>query len=263
MSEPNSNYKPLLKRVFQFERIATIIGFVVDTITLISILLALNLENKSLTLPNIVTPGLAYGLWFITCYTYLAYLHYWWEKNRLEKGYHEKFSTFLLADLILRFRSPLALFPAFALIIILIALLVSNLAVLVPVSLFIGLPLATVFIVKIGSTIDALRDEERKNKSKQLIDKNWISLKKRIKQELENKQWIDSGDLSDIAQVWEIGYMELGYAFAKYVFENATVARYAYVCGRSDKTCVSGGWRVLINLQNLDQDIYYYRDTYY
>ena len=214
-------------------------------------------------LPTFITPGLALGIWFIASYTYLAYLHRYWEMNVLEKRFHQRFGTFLVGDLVLRFRSPFALLPAIVLLIVLIAILASNVTFLlltimlvVPVCLVLG----WMYVQRVRNE---LRDEEEKIKSKSPVDENWTSLKKRINQELENMQWIDAGALSDIAMVRGIDVSALGYAFAKYAAENAAATKHAHVCRRSDRVCVSGYTKVLINLQNLNRDNYYYRDSYW
>ncbi len=121
MSEIKSENKSTLKRVLQFENIATVLGFIVDTITLASIILALNSQNAS-SLPPIITPGLALGIWCLAAYTYIALLHSYWEKQMSVKGYSDTFGMFLLNDLMLRFRNPFALLPAVVLIITLLGI---------------------------------------------------------------------------------------------------------------------------------------------
>jgi len=70
MSESVPAKKSFPKKFFQFDQIARIIGFIVDVITLLSILFALKLNR--IDLPSFITPGLALGIWFIASYTYLA-----------------------------------------------------------------------------------------------------------------------------------------------------------------------------------------------
>jgi len=125
MDEPQSNHKTTTRKFFQFDKLALVLGFVVDSITLTSILLAISLPGGSFTLATFITPGLAFAIWLLMLYTYFAYLHYYWEKNLTEQNLADKFSLFLVNDLLFQFRKPLLLFPAIILIIALFWIAVS------------------------------------------------------------------------------------------------------------------------------------------
>ncbi|MBI5566638.1 MAG: hypothetical protein HY870_17185 [Chloroflexi bacterium] len=255
MTESTQDKKPLLKRILQFDRIATIVGFIVDVITLASLILALNLNP--LTLPRFLSPGLALGIWVIACYTYLAYVHYYWEKNRKQKRFRNQFSQFLLRDLIREFRSPAALFPAIVLAVLFVAVLSLDTA-LSTIALIAGIVLCIVGPFALAIRSDSDTDEK---KAKRFAEENWAFVKKRVKQELSTKAWIDCNDLSDIALTWKVDNRAMQYVLAKYAAENALSTRYGGVYKKGDDgkgTLVSGSAKVLINLQNLDRTKFFY-----
>lgn len=254
MTEPTQDKKSLLKTIFQFDRIATIIGFIVDTITLVSLILALNLNP--LTLPSFLSPGLALGIWVIACYTYLSYAHFYWEKNRKQKRFRNRFGLFMIYDLIREFRSPLTLFPAIVLVVLLVAVLSLNEA-LFGISITIGIMLIVVGIFVYADRSDNDTDEKR---VKRFTDENWAFIKKRVKQGLSTKVWINCNDLSDIALTWKVDVQAMHYILAKYASENAVSTRYGGVYKKGDDgkgTLISGSTKVLINLENFDRTNYF------
>ena len=271
MSESTPEKKSPVTKFFQFDPIARIIGFVVDVITLLSLLFAIRLN--SVDLPSFITPALALGIWCIASYTYLAYLHRYWEMKMLEKQFHRRFGTFLVGDLVLHFRSPFVLLPAFVLIIILVAILASN-PTTISLSVILGVVLVPLLLILGGGYVLRVRaeleeeeneskNEKERNRARSFVDENWTSLRKRIKQELETKQWIDARSLSDIAMVQGIDDSALTYGLAKYATENAITVKYGYVRRRTDNRVVSGYQKVLIYLQNLNHDNYFYSDHFY
>jgi len=95
---------------FKFDSLALLIGFIVDLITLSTILLSfLGFRVKGLHL--VVSPSFAFALWVLSAYTYLAFLHTFWEKHLHEKQYADKFSVFLIDEVFVHFREPWLLLP--------------------------------------------------------------------------------------------------------------------------------------------------------
>jgi hypothetical protein len=70
MDDPRLDSKSAVKRFLQFDKFALILGFVVDSITLVSILLAVSLSG-TVALASFITPVLAFAIWLLAVYTYV------------------------------------------------------------------------------------------------------------------------------------------------------------------------------------------------
>jgi len=62
--------KGMLRSFLKFDTFALIVGFIVDIITLVSIVLSLQIPEIRNNLPNFITPGFAFGLWVLALYIY-------------------------------------------------------------------------------------------------------------------------------------------------------------------------------------------------
>jgi hypothetical protein len=246
-------------KVFQFDRVATIVGFTVDCITIISILLALKIDSEiNIYLPRFITPELAFGIWVIATYTYFAFLHAHWEKNRSEKNYEETFGKFVVKDLIWHFHRPMMLFPLLVLLIILVWIVASSQTLLIVAGVIGFILFISIFTYAAMEAGTPISNKEIDKETKIVIDKNWDYLKKRIKIELTGYQWLDINRLTDVADLLEIDVSAISYAFARYAFENPSRVKYGYVYQRSDYEKVTGIERVLVNIEELDDEEYYF-----
>ena len=187
------------KAFFAFERTALVIGFVVDSITIVSILLALVSvdDTSSLSLPTFITPALAWGVWFLAMYTCLALLHGYWERHRHAAGYSKHFRTFLVVDLV-RFRNPILLFPLIVLVILLFVIIYITL----PETTVIWAIAAGVMIVlTILSVAIGEADVQEGSKSPEMrewmrtIESEWSFFNDRISRMLEGSPWVTEYDL--------------------------------------------------------------------
>ena len=253
MDDPRPDNKSTIKKFLQFDKFALILGFVVDSITLVSILLAVSLSG-TVGLASFITPVLAFVIWLLAVYTYVAYLHHHWETN-LVQGLEDKFSMFLVNDLLLRFRKPLLLFPAVVSVITLLWIAASadksgSLVITLGMACFLGFAFLLAHRMTYGSTTS---DGELKHK----IEDKWSHLKKRIKVELSRKQWVSPYDLSDFAEVWGVPLKAMAYALAKYAVEYPNQTKYGRVYRLEDDQPVSGLENVLVNLENFEYDKYY------
>src|ERR1700752_3730925 len=198
--------------LFKFDRIALVIGFVVDTITLVSIILAIKISEISIKLPAYISPGLAFSIWLLAIYTYFGLLHRFWENN--EEFSSNSFSYFVFRRLIFGFQKPIMLFPGFILIILLfwIALAVDDngtTAGVLGVFLFVAFMMsAFVMAMAAGETDDEIVTEEHKSK----VDESWKFLDERIAQKLTRHQWLTIFDLNEIAKLWGIPTSAMNHA---------------------------------------------------
>jgi len=246
--------KTTLEKFFTFDKIALMIGFIVDTITLISILLSFQLSNGDLFLPTFVTPWFALGLWALGEYIYLSLLHSYWQKNIDGKSLQPTFGGFLINDLVLGFHNPVLSFLGLisAIVLIWIAFYEPVIAILAGV---LGVFVFTAIFAQFMVSTTSLKIS---SKGKQKINANWEYIKKRIKERLSRKQWVSYLDLDDIATLWDIEIDDMVYALAKYATENPSSSTFGEVFRREDQELASGTYSVLINLKNINRENYYY-----
>jgi hypothetical protein len=252
--------QPKLKKIAteKFFTFALVIGFVVDTITLISILLSLRLNNGIFVLPTFINHWLAFSVWVLGFYLYLALLHSYWQKNVVSKNFQQTLGGFLIRNLILEFCSPfLSLLGLVSLItLVWIASFEQGIATVLIVILVFGgyITFITFFVKGMTSTHEVKIDDDLKQK----IDGNWEFVKKRIKNKLSRKQWISFLDLEDIAILWNIDVDDMVYALAKYASENPTGTTLGKIHLREDGETISGDCSVLVNIKNFNHEKYYY-----
>lgn len=252
MSE--SRQKIPMGKFFAFDKIALVIGFIVDTITLTSILLSIRLTNGSFVLPHFITPWLALSLWVLGEYIYLALLHSYWQKNINTKNLQPSFSKFLTKDLIQNFHNPFLSFLGLVSLITLIWIASFDTTIaglLTGLGFIVGL----FWFIHIITTSSDVKVSEFQKKQ---IDTNWEFLKKLIKSKLAKKQWLSVSDLEDIALLWEANGDDMAFILAKYASENPNGFSFGEVYRSEDDVKVSGPYMALINIRNLDQSKYYY-----
>lgn len=233
---------------FKFSKIALVVGFIADSIALISILLALNLPNNSIKLPNFINPWFAISIWAIAVYTYLSYLHFYWRKNLSSDQLSNNFNAFLGRDLFLKFRKPLLLFPALVFLIIFIWIVVF-----IPIILLI--PVFFIFFVSIFFSITAETEADRRNKKWRKVIEN---VDKLIASRFPQFQWIGFEDLTEISKVFNLSSNQISYILALYALKYPDTAKYGKVYRKKDNVVVSGEYNVLINLKQIDCKKYYW-----
>jgi hypothetical protein len=242
---------------FKFDKAALILGFVVDSITIISILFAINVSQITINLQSFISPGLAFSIWVISAYTYLALLHRYWENS--EEFSKNSFSYFLFTDLLFHFKRPFFHFPTLVLVILLfwiayVADKSGGLAGGLGALLFIvGFVTFMAFAMSADQNDEPITEED-----KEKINTNWEFLKERIELKLSRNQWLAVNDLTEIAEVWQIPITTMGNALSKYAFECPDNVEYGYVYRRKDDELISGREPVLINLDEINRKRYYY-----
>lgn len=252
-----------LRAFFKFDTLALMVGFTVDTITLVTIVLSLQSPEISKNLPNFITPGFAFGLWVLAVYIYFAYLHSVWTKHQSERKYSEKFSLFLADDLLFSFRNPPLLFPAVVALVSLfwIASTESSGAFLGAVGailLVFGIPLM-IGVYSYAST----NWEETKNEKgipqefKDRVNAEWKFLSSQINGFLSKQMWVDTEDLSTIATVWEVPEYYMNYVLAQFAVKNPKKVNFGYLYKRDNDRPVNMGEKVLINLETIDREKFY------
>jgi len=249
---------------FKFDSIALIIGFIVDTIALASIVLSLQLPEIRENLPNFISPGFAFGLWVLAVYIYFAYLHAVWEKTQSEKNYSEKFSLFLADDLLFSFRNPPLLFPAIVAFVSLFWVASTEstgvfLGAVIAILVMFGIPL----LIGLNSYVSDNRQETKKDSGipeefKEKINLEWKFLSSQINEILAKQMWVDSEDLGTIATIWEVPENYMNYVLAHFAVKNSRKTKFGYLYSRENDYPVNYGQKVLINLETLNRDKFYY-----
>lgn len=250
-----------LKKLLGFDKIALILGFVVDTVTLVSILLSISAGNVAPSIRGLISPGFAFVIWLLAVYTYFAFLHSYWDRKKAVEHYSNRFGAFLVNDLLFKFRNPLALFPAFISTITLFWILYlldasgglfgASLTVLV----LIGIP---GLIILHGSMSDNQPEGMTPDKElEKLIEDNWAVLDKKISLELSRKPWVHETDLDDVAVLWGYPVTAMKRVLVRYAIKHPAKATYGRVYKDGDFVPISGSEKVLINFKNLDSSYYY------
>lgn len=262
MDQSSENSK--ISSFFKFDKIALIIGFIADSIAIAAILFSLQTVDIKKNLPNFINPGFAFSLWVITLYIYLAYLHYYWEKNKEIQELSNTFFTFLL-DNLLGFFKPILLFPGLILLIFIFWIVFfvdgPSFSTFGPV-LFVAIGIVFIIkIIRIFAMVDF--DDEKIDKDfRELVIARWKFLSKYINSLLENQQWVDTDDLSPISLDWGYSDYQMQYILSQYALKHPETTKYGVLIVRKTKKedpyLLKGGEKVLINLESLDRSKYSY-----
>lgn len=224
----------IAKRKSIFERFAvsaTFLGFIVDSITMISILFAVSVGGVSvLSVP--LTPFHAVIVWILASFTYMGILHKYWTNNQDKEQLNPDFWLFLSEDLIKGFKNPFLLLPVVFSVVMFVWIFVE----LILFSTFVAIIVTILFILFImivaGSASYVEPPEEKVKKS---VDNNWKMWDKRIQAEFLTRSWIDTSHLSDMSEVLGVDHTYLKYALANYATRHSRTAKYTTVYRTSDR----------------------------
>lgn len=210
-------------RSLKFDKFALVIGFIVDSITIASIIGIIKAQDSQIHLSRIITPGVAFGIWVLAFYLCIAIFHKHWKKEKAIRKYEDTFRLFLINDLIWRFRKPFLLLP----IIILIILICG----IVSISGVFALPILVVFILACSITLILTKEDCLSNSSldtgKEIINGKWEVIKKRIEMELAVQIYSVSADnIKDLCPIWNISKKNLKDALIRYAAENIDAVYY-------------------------------------
>jgi hypothetical protein len=259
--------KSKFRSFLRFDAIALILGFVVDTITIVSIVLSLQIPGISKNLPNFITPGLAFGLWILAVYIYFGFLQSIWDKHQGEKNFSERFSMFLADDLLFGFRHPALLFPAVVALVCLfwIASTDESGALLIMLStvllLFGGVFLAWLYDYVAKQKAGINKGSGIPQEFKERVSKEWRFLSSQINQLLAKEPYVDSEDLITISTLWEVPQEYMNYILVQFAIKNPKRTKFGSLFFKSSDDGrfidVNSGNKVLINLETIEESIYY------
>lgn len=246
--------------------IATGLGFIVDTIAILQII-SFN-QSKENTTPFYASPELAFGIWIIAGFSYLAFLHAYWENNKQSCGFSSTFTNFLYKDLLLGFKRPSLLFPGVILILLLFAISTSETSGFLTTMLSVSTLMGLIFLFMAKSDPYALGLTDDKNSSKELsqnfkdeVENDWDFWAKRLNIELSRNFWITTSELEDITIAKGFEIHQIQYILALFAFKYPNKAKYGTVWSRNDgqgsddKKVVSNA---LIDLESFNFDKYYF-----
>jgi hypothetical protein len=253
--ETNSNSKGFAHRLFSYETFgisATVVGFVVDSIAIASLLLAIRLDS-----PIILTPYHALFIWCIAVFTYFCMLQIYW--RRKQPNLQGAFGGFLL------FYVPgnqlLLLLP----LLVLILFLIWILAELIPtldtgaqaILLFLALLGGIIgFIALVGLTASGTLAEAMRNaKLRFVVANNPQYWNKLIATRLKGQQWIGTSALLDIYKQYEPSVETLETLLAQYASAHPETAFFGMVFYRNKNEYVYK-YPVLVNLKLVDRTKY-------
>jgi len=243
----------------------TIIGLIVDLIAIAQIIANALRGNVGFSYLNVfISPTTGFVIWGLAFFTYVAFLHLYWENNIDENGFSLKFSWFIVNDLILEFRKPFLLLPFIIWIIIGFPLL-SLVSVLLP-SCF-GTILMIGIMILIVAKIMNLRSNDFKTdimgrvteRTKHEIDNDWVFLENRIKVELERKIFVRYSDFTDLEETRSYDMQTFWYILALYASKNSGTAKFGAlwkVKGNDGKPSLMDV-NVLVDLRNFLSSDYY------
>ena len=259
MNDENKETK--LGFFLKFDTIALILGFVVDTITIVSIVLSLRIPEISKNLPNFISPGLAFGLWILAVYIYFGFLQSVWENHQGEKNFSGEFGMFLADDLLFSFRHPVLLFPAVVALVSLFWIASTE-----PSGAFLGILSALLLIFGGGFLIGLYQYMADKKESgipqefKERVTKEWRFLSNQINELLVKQEYVDSEDLVTISTVWEVPQKYMDYILVQFAIKNPKRTKFAslyFIATDGHSVDINLGEKVLVNLETVKKSIYH------
>jgi hypothetical protein len=245
--------------------IAVTLGFIVDSIAIVHIILAIRLTQVDY---GVISSGTAFGIWLIAGFMYLSFLKAYWEKNRKIQIFHRDFRFFLLRDLLFNFEKPLLLLPLVLLTLLFFGILGSvdpQGALNIMVGTCLGFVLLLLIMFKfIGNEIvnqDKEMALQRPTEDfKQQVEDNWGFWERRIDIELSKRIWITWRAFPDIIKTDNLSRVEIEYILARYASKNPEQVRFGTI--RKRFTLDSGDlWKyvesgALVNLKYFDHNNY-------
>lgn len=220
--------------------IGTIIGLIVDLIAIAQIIaFTLNQDIGFSYLNIFISPQVAFIIWFLAIFTYLGFLHLYWENHSSENNFSSIFLGFIFSDLILKFKKPFLLLPIIIWIIVgfpLLALVSILLQGLFTTILFLGLFILVIakmmsFIAR-NSKVDLTGRLTQETKDE--IESDWIFLENRIKSELERKVFVSYKNFHDLEEVRGYDMQTLWYILALYASKNSDTSKFGALWKLSD-----------------------------
>lgn len=208
-----------------------VVGFVASIITLVETarIWVVVPEQASALL---VTPFTGLGLWVIGCFTYIVFLHSYWQHNQRQEKYEGDFRNFLLIDLIYCFRQPVLLFPLVLLVLGLYAIMAIGNS---PITAM----FFSIFLIGVVSFAVYLRYSEGdnlipdrldiSNDFKEAVEQDWADWERRIGIELERSRWLHPKDFSDLAATQGLAAREIRYVLALYASKHPETTKFGDV----------------------------------
>lgn len=250
----------------RFDTIALVLGFVVDIITILSIVFAIKLPELSENLPNFISPGLAFALWLLAVYVYFGFLRSIWDKHQEEKKFSDKFSLFLADDLLFSFRYPALLFPAIVALIVLFWIALLDSSGMFPAFVFLALVFGSVGLYQYVTNnkvkvmkVESVHETVIPQEFKERVSKEWRFLSIQITELLAQQTYIDCEDLVAISTLWDVPQEHMSYVLVQYAIKNPKKTRFASLYSLPNGFPVKRGEKVLVNLETVDDSTYYLR----
>jgi len=209
-----------------FGATATIVGFIVDSITLLSILLNL---SAGFTTSIFANAWLGFLIAILAIISYIGYLHTFWEKNFEKQHLRSRFFSFLTDDLILDFRYPFLVLPIVILIALITWLVFAEPVLIIPSSLL----LFIAFIVIVVKLVRGKRTFPPTTKA--IIENQWDMIEERIITELKRLTGFVLGiraeDFTDVAIMLDIEPKDMDYALIKFAMLHPEIVEYDFSYG--------------------------------
>jgi hypothetical protein len=209
-----------------FGATATIIGFIVDSVTLLSILLNL---TAGFTTSIFANAWIGFFIAILAFVSYFGYLHTFWENNLQKQSLKSRFFSFLSEDLILDFRYPFLILPIIALIALATWLIFVEPFLLIPsfILLFI---LFVVMLIRVTRSKPSFPPT-----TKAIIENNWDMIEKRIITDLgrftEFVLGVQAEDFKDLAVMLDIEPKDIDYALIKFAMLHPEIVEYNFSYG--------------------------------
>lgn len=227
-----------------------VIGFIADITAIVTVIFAIKVDAIARFLPFMVSPWVLLPIWLISFYTYVCWLHYYWESTKILHGWSNRFSVFFLGEMVLRLKKPVTLLPL--LVIIIAGAWIAQTTgiwwyLFVPFALF-----AFIYFVIIVSDWPGFRHKYLVSSSvadKELVDSRWVELAPIIQTKTNGFNWLTAGHLNDIMVAWEINEPTVLYAFAKFAAERPEQFQYGNIKDKYGNAVAHGA---LIVLKNFD-----------
>lgn len=243
-----------------FAVVATVIGFVVDTIAILGILQVLRLgENLTLSL----NPLMALFIWAIAVFGYVSGLQAYWSKHNTTgkfTGSFVSFVTFYLPSHQLILLLPIVI--AFMLLLWIWGVLGVWIFQANPSDngwelLYVIVTSAALFLTAVfgGAFLSELPASIRKDRFAAQIEQDWGKWDRLVTARLEGYQWIGETSFEDVKTVEGVGDYEIRLLLARYAGKHPKKSKFARVIDRASNKYHTDD-EVLVSLSALDAKRY-------
>jgi hypothetical protein len=213
----------------RFLIVATLLAFVVDVITMASILAVTNGNNG----PNIIFTNIrlnalhALVVWCIGFFCYLAYVGHYWKSTGIDASI--TFAQFVKSELIIGFKHPFVLLPGLIFMVMLVWVAVEVIILVPEIGIIIGSVIGLIVILALAVAMSSPLDYSTVAAFRNDVTSDWPKWDKAIQSRLVSTIWISCSDMKDVMTVWSVPVTEIHWLLAMYAEKHPRTCVYGSV----------------------------------